>query len=149
MLPSKIQLHELLYFTFNISARENDSKDRETVPFDFNGVNVGESASLNVIDENKEDPKQFALKLRIVIENKEGKPAPYNVEVEVAGLFLVNPIMPVEERAEFVLINGSSVIYGAIREEVLGLTSRGVNGPLMLPTVTFLDYKDKLNKRAQ
>lgn len=151
MLPSNIQLHELVYFTVNISARDLDPKEQETktTPFDFNGVSIGESAGLNVVDENKEDPKQFALKLKIVIENKEGKFAPYNVEVEAGGLFIVNPKMPVEEREAFVLINGSSVIYGAIREEVLGITSRGANGALMLPTVTFLDYKDRTKQKTQ
>lgn len=144
MLPSKLQLQELFYLTIKIAARPNLPEDVEGTPFDFNGVNIAEGVELTVIDENKEDPKVFALKLRVVIENKQGKVAPYDIDVEAAGIFVVIPTMPIEERDEFVLINGCSVLYGAIRDQIHTLTSRSARGSLVLPTVTFLDYRGKV-----
>jgi len=144
MQPSKLQLQELFYLTIKVAARPGTTEDATGAPFDFNGVNIAEGVELSVIDENKDDPKLFALKLRIVIENKEGKSAPYDVDVEAAGIFAVIPSMPLAEREEFVLVNGCSVIYSAIRDQILTLTSRSARGPLVLPTVTFLDYRDKV-----
>lgn len=144
MQPSKLQLQELFYLAIKVAARPNTSEDAEGAPFDFNGVNIAEGVELSVLDENKEDPKLFAVKLRIVIENKEGKVAPYDVDVEAAGIFAIIPSMPLAERDEFVLVNGCSVIYSAIRDQLLTLTSRSARGPLVLPTVTFLDYRGKV-----
>ena len=144
MQPSNIQLQEFFYLAIKVAARPNTNEEAEVVPFDFNGVHIAEGVELSVIDSNKENPKLFAVKLRIVVENKEGKLAPYDVDVEAAGIFEVLPSMPIEEREEFVLINGCSVIFGAIRDQLLTLTSRSVRGPLLLPTVTFLDYRGKV-----
>ena len=146
MRPSKLQLQELFYLAIKVVARPNTSEDTEGAPFDFNGVNIAEGVELSVLDENKEDPKLFAVKLRIVIENKEGKVAPYDVDIEAAGIFSVIPSMPLAERDEFVTINGCSVIYSAIRDQLLTLTSRSARGTLVLPTVTFLDYRDKVTQ---
>ena len=147
MQPSKLQLQHLFYLAIKIVARpENAPGEDANTPFDFNGVNIAEGVELSVQDENKEDPKLFALKLRIVIENKEGKLAPYDVDVEAAGIFVVIPSMPLAEREEFVLVNGCSVIYSAIRDQILTLTSRSARGQLILPTVTFLDYRGRVNQ---
>lgn len=144
MLPSKLQLQEFFYLTIKIAARPGAPGEVEAAPFDFNGVNIAEGVELSVIDDNKVDPKVFALKLRIVIENQQGKIVPYDIDIEVAGIFSVIPTMPLEEREEFVLINGCSVLFGAIRDQILTLTSRSARGPLVLPTVNFLDYRGKV-----
>ncbi len=146
MQPSKLQLQELFYLAIKVVARPNTPEDVEGIPFDFNGVNISEGVELSVLDENKTDPKLFAVKLRIVIENKEGKLAPYDVDIEAAGIFSVIPAMPLAERDEFVVVNGCSVIYSAIRDQLLTLTSRSARGALVLPTVTFLDYRGKVSQ---
>lgn len=145
MLPSKLQLHELYYLSIKIAARPITPNADESVPFNFNGVNIAEGVDLTEVDEDKEDPKLFVLKFRILIENKEGKIAPYDIDIDAAGVFSVNPSLPLAERQEFVLINGCSVLYGAIRDQILTLTARSARGPLLLPTVNFLDYKGKAN----
>lgn len=144
MLPSKLQVQELFYLAIKVVARPNVPEESEGAQFDFNGVNIAEGIELSVIDDNKEDPKVFALKLRVVIDNKQGKVAPYDIDVEVAGIFVVTPTMPLEERHEFVLINGCAVLYGAIRDQVHTLTTRSARGGLVLPTVNFLDYRGKV-----
>lgn len=64
-------------------------------------------------------------------------PPPYTVDVQAVGQFEVRPDWPEEDKEKLVTITGSSILYGAIREQVLTLTSRGPNTPLMLPTITF------------
>lgn len=142
MQPSPIQLKNLVYLGFRVWARtlsEDEQKANET-PFDFNDVMIAEGVDVRPLD--GEQHTLFAVQLHIVIENKEGKLAPYDVDIEVAGLFEVNQSVPKEDRRELVDVNGCSVLYGAIRDLVLNLSSRSANGPLMLPTVNFLDRRN-------
>ena len=44
-----------------------------------------------------------------------------------------------EDEEQFVRVNGSSMLYGAAREIVRSLTSRGPWGELMLPGISFYD----------
>ncbi|MDO9010192.1 MAG: protein-export chaperone SecB [Gallionella sp.] len=111
------------------------------MPFDFDGVQITEGVDFSILDDNKDDPRQFALKFRIALENEIGKAAPYDVDIEVAGVFSIISDMPAADREDFVRVNGCAVLYGAIRDQVLTLTSRSARGALMLPTVNFLDYR--------
>lgn len=139
MQPSPIQLKDLNYIGFKVWARPLAKDEEEPgTSFNFDGVMIGESVDVAEID-----PTTFAIKLRIVIENKEGTVAPYDIDIEVAGLFEINEIIKLEDRKEMIEVNGCAVIYGAIRDIVLNLTSRSANGPLMMPTVNFLDRRKK------
>lgn len=151
MQPSQIQLTDLAYLGIKVVARHSPEEEqgREAVDFDFNGVEIGEGIDLSVLGDNKDDPKHFALKLHIAIDNKAGKIAPYDIDIEVAGIFSIqqNSNIPVSEHENFIIVNGCAVLYGAIRDQVLTLTSRSARGPLMLPTVNFLDHLKK-NKQV-
>lgn len=141
MRPSQLQLLNLLYLGIKITARQPAEGELIDPLFDFNGVQITESLDFSILDENKEDPRQFALKFHVALENKKGKIAPYDVDIAVAGIFSIISDLPATDREDFVRVNGSAVLYGAIRDQVLTLTSRSVRGPLMLPTVNFLDYR--------
>lgn len=141
MQPSQLQLLDLVYLGIKITTRAPAEGEVDNLPFDFNGVQITEGVDLSILDEKKDDPKQFALKFRIALENEKGKFAPYDVDIEVAGVFSIISNMPVADREDFVRVNGCAVLYGAIRDQVLTLTSRSARGPLMLPTVNFLDYR--------
>lgn len=144
MQPSQIQLTDFAYLGIKVVAKQPPEEEQgsATENFDFNGVEIGEGINLSILDEKQDDSKQFALKLHIVIANKSGKIAPYDIDIEVAGIFSIQPNsnIPVSERENFVIANGCAVLYGAIRDQVLTLTSRSARGPLMLPTVNFLDH---------
>lgn len=58
--------------------------------------------------------------------------APYDVDIEAAGIFSAIPAMPLADRDEFVVVNGCSVIYSAIRDQLLTLTSRSARGSLSI-----------------
>lgn len=143
MQPSAIQLTECVYLGIKVVPRP-PSEDDMGGNFDFEGVFIGEGVDLSILDENKENPKIFGIKLHIVIENKEGKKAPYDIDIEAAGVFSIAEDMPIDTREDFVKINGCAVLYSAIRDQVLTLTSRSMRGAMMLPTVNFLDLKRKI-----
>lgn len=42
-------------------------------------------------------------------------------------------------------VNGTSLLWSAVREQVLSLTSRMPAGPVMLPTMNFYDLKKGLD----
>jgi preprotein translocase subunit SecB len=44
-----------------------------------------------------------------------------------------------EERRVRALVNGASLLYGAVREMVSTITSRSAHGPLLLPSLNFQD----------
>jgi len=141
MRPSQLQLLDLVYLNIKITTRQSIEGENAVLPFDFDGVQITEGADFSILDDNKDDPRQFALKFRIALENKIGKAAPYDVDIEVAGIFSIISDMPTADREDFVRVNGCAVLYGAIRDQVLTLTSRSARGALMLPTVNFLDYR--------
>lgn len=61
--------------------------------------------------------------------------ANYQGQIEFEGIFDVHPEFPVERTEEMVRMNGGAILYGAIRETVLNLSSRSKHGPFELPTI--------------
>jgi len=51
------------------------------------------------------------------------------------------------------LVNGSSMLYSAMREMLLTITQRCMHGPVMLPSVNFIrlekDYQEEQSGRAK
>ena len=90
----------------------------------------------HVEDENR-------YQLRLFIERDEAEPGPgtYDIELEVYGFFSVSPDWPEEERESIVRVTGASILYGAAREHLLAVTSRGPWPALMLPTTSFVAGK--------
>lgn len=140
MLPSPIQVKDITYLGFKVWARPLGEGEELDDDFDFTDVIIGESVEVAVLGD-KDDPEKYAVKLRIVIDNKEGKLAPYEIDVEVAGLFTVNRKTAIKDKEDLIVVNGCAVLYGSIRDLVLNLTTRSASGPLMLPTVNFLDKR--------
>lgn len=146
MQPSPIQLKEMAYLGIKVwpqpldETEETDGQSKK--PFDFNGVMIGERVEITILG-NADDPVVFGVKLRITIENKEGKIAPYTLDVEAAGLFEISKKIQKGKREEMVMVNGCAVLYSAIRDQVMTISARCVQGTLILPTVNFLDKVKK------
>lgn len=114
--------------------------------FDFNGVMIKESIKIAPFP-TQENPEFYGVILRITINNEKGKHAPYTIDVEVSGQFeIVSDKIEKEKQEEFVIVNGCAVLYSAIRDQVMAISSRFQNGALVLPTVNFLD---KINKKTE
>lgn len=142
MEPSIINLLGMRFAGVKVNPQPNDkvgNKDIET--FDFEGVEIGEASNTFLIDED--DPYLYGVILKFTIDNTAGTIAPYDIEVCVLGHFRINESVPLAERHNLISVNGCSILYGAIREQVMNITARSVHGMLVLPTASF---KDKIKK---
>ncbi len=127
------------YLGIKVLTREFAADDGESAQdFNFGGVTIGERVGIAVLGD-KDDPRMFAIRLHITIANEEGKIAPYDVDVEVAGSFSISDKIPKENREDLVMVNGCSILYSAIRDQVMTISARCHHGAMILPTVNFLD----------
>ncbi|HRI56303.1 MAG TPA: hypothetical protein PK170_04315 [Anaerolineae bacterium] len=53
------------------------------------------------------------------------------------GIFHIDHAGPLDERKRLVVINGASMLFGAIREQLLSLSGRHKFGPFLLPSLNF------------
>jgi preprotein translocase subunit SecB len=96
---------------------------------------------LALLDE-KEKYSDFGIKLNLRVGPKDGAQAPYSIQVSVRGIVrmhLTQATGQAEERRVRALVNGASLLYGAVREMVSAITSRSTHGPLLLPSLSFQD----------
>lgn len=139
MQPSIIQLKQIRYVGVKVWPQPFEQLDGQNIAsFDFNGVEIGELSETYALTEENE-PLSYGVMLRVAIENKGGKIAPYDIDVCVIGHFEISERVPKEKRKNLVTVNGCSMLYGAIREQVMILSARSVHGMLILPTTNFQD----------
>jgi preprotein translocase subunit SecB len=117
--------------------------DIELHPQSTRGKENGcETSHMIVVIQDEEDATRWRTKFGIKIENiSEDEPAPYVGEIIVAGTFELAEDFPAEKAKQMVYLNSGAILYGAIRELVSSLTSQGIHGELILPTIdarTFL-----------
>jgi preprotein translocase subunit SecB len=143
MRPSPIQLIHTVYRRIAVSEVA-DSDIQSALGFDFQGVRIKAKLGGGPKKGQEQDPKDFLITLALTIENSEGKRTPYNVDVSVMGVFKVLPSLPKERREDLVTVNGASILYGAVREMVINLTSRFPAGALILPGMNFQDHAPSL-----
>lgn len=141
MQPSPLQLKEYNFLIVSIKARE-EFLALEDRPFPMDGITIKEQIQWGIAGDNHENPIAFGLKLNISIDNDVPVKCPYDIEVEAQALFTVDESFPLEKRESLVLVNGCSILYSVIRELILTITSRGALGPIMMPTVNFIDHQD-------
>jgi preprotein translocase subunit SecB len=98
----------------------------------------------------------YLLSFRLVVDNepREGKEdqkySPYLIDVEARGVVLIpngaEKLAPPEDLAA---VNGASLLWSALREQVLTVSSRMMAGQVMLPTMNFHDLKQQEASRKQ
>ena len=68
--------------------------------------------------------------------------SPYLVDIEAGALVHALPgAEALGDIEDLVVVNGTSMLWSAIREQVCNLTARMPAGQIMLPTVNFHDLK--------
>lgn len=71
--------------------------------------------------------------------------SPYEFRVGLVGFFRCAKNLPPGLDAErMVGINGTSVLYGIVRELIQSLTEKALWGSLILPTMSFTDFREML-----
>ena len=77
-------------------------------------------------------------------DNKDQKYAPYKVDVAVEGVVLIpKGAEQLADAEDLAAVNGASMLWSAVREQVLTITSRMRAGPVVLPSVHFHDLKKR------
>jgi preprotein translocase subunit SecB len=91
------------------------------------------------------------LSLTLTVHPGEGSTFPYDIEMEMLGVFNADGFKEAERHA-MLLVNGASMLYGAMREMLMTITYRCMHGPVLLPSVHFIkleqDYREKQAKIA-
>jgi preprotein translocase subunit SecB len=126
--------------------------------FDFSGVQIQAEIGHGfrppietAYEENGEQVQiqPYVVSLGIAIAGDDGRPTPYKIDVKCVGYFnVLTAAFPDEaRRQDVVVVNGASMLYGAIRDMVATVTARGWKGEMLLPAMSFAD--DAPNKQKK
>lgn len=109
-------------------------------------ANIATNASLGV-SLSTSNPRLVLLKLEVRFGPAEGSPPVYSGNVIAQGEFNVDEKVALETSERLAVINGASILYGAIREMVTNITARGPLGiPLILASMSFVETADQALK---
>lgn len=148
MQLSPLQLIEYAFDGVSVMPVEGYEADPAFAPglvFFPGKLAMSADTGLALLDE-QEKYSDFGVKLTLRIGPKEGAQAPYNIQVSVRGtvrMHLTQAQGQAEERRVRALVNGASLLYGAVREMVSTITSRSAHGPLLLPSLSFQDLANQ------
>lgn len=159
MKAAPIQLSQISFRRVSVemdAARiPADGTPPSDVAFDFDKVTVQTHVSFTPVPEVKEPGSSFFLTLRVVVDNEptddtEARFSPYLVDIEAGAQVRAIPGSEVLGDVEdLVVVNGTSLLWSAVRELVCTLTARMPAGLVMLPTVNFHDLKQEQRKASQ
>lgn len=152
MKPSPVQLLQL---TFKRVCVEIDQAHAPAEPpnpmttvFIFDGVSITTEIGLAEVDMAHERGPMYLVSLQLLIDNQasadepDRKFSPYRIDIEAAGIILLpKGAEKLGSPHDLVTVNGAALLWSAIREQLLTLTSRMPAGSVMLPTVHFHDLK--------
>ena len=100
---------------------------------------------------DKTDPSRFLIGLgvKLLPLPDSGKTPSYTGEVSIEGQFRVTADIPADEQQVTAIANGAGILFGAIREMIIGITARGPwSPPLMLTTLNFIDMAKEMSAQS-
>lgn len=86
---------------------------------------------------NPESERNWQVSLDLRTSDDYPMPSPYELRFTAIGLFVVDANFEHDNVEQLIRVNGSSVLYSAMRELVSLFTSRAPWGTVMLPTINF------------
>lgn len=159
MKTAPIQLSQLSFRRVSVEIDAGripeDGSPPNDVSFDFDGVNIATHVSFSPEDESTLGGTAFFLALRVVIDNQasdetELRFSPYLVDIEAGAVVRALPGAEVlGDIQDLIVVNGTSLLWSAIREQVCNLTARMPAGQVMLPTVNFHDLKKQSREKGE
>lgn len=159
MKSSPVQLQQLMFKQVNVELDPThlpaQVSNSLSSAFTFNGVNIQTEVGIGEAEPDPTRGRLFSLELRVLVDNQplpqatDQRFAPYTIEVAVEGVVLI-PKGAEQYGApeDLAAVNGASLLWSAVREQVLSITSRMRAGPAMLPTVHFHDLKQNTAQLA-
>lgn len=170
MKTSPVQLLQLFFHKVDIKYDVEHAPAHVPNPltsvFTFDGVAISTEVTIVGAETTHEHGQIFlvAMHLNVANDHVDGESpqvySPYKIDIEAKALVLIlKGAEKIDTPENLATVNGASLIWSAIRDQVLSLTSRMPAGPVMLPTVTFHDLRDdsvsaktqakSLNRRAR
>jgi preprotein translocase subunit SecB len=124
-----MQLEHYVFPEISISA--NKKYDPE-IDFDFKSMELKINPQMSV-----NDPEEYLLQLDVWSTATDDDNFPYSFHITGVIKFSYRGIEDEAERNKRAFHNGASMLYAAIREQLVSLTSRNVYAPLFLPAWYF------------
>lgn len=154
MKPSPVQLMQLMFKHVKVELDPAhlpaEVPNPLTSVFTFDGVSLQSEVGIGEADPHHERGTVFFVELRVVVDNepnpdiKDQKYAPYKADVAVEGVVLIpKGAEKLGDPEDLAAVNGASILWSAVREQVLTITSRMRAGPVVLPSVHFHDLKKR------
>ncbi len=130
---SQLQLKSRTFSEISLLAADGTFDETHQAPQIVPKVTLGQ---------HKEDPRKWKVELSLEIQSNAESPPPYSGKIVVEGYFEVSEQCEKELIEPIVAVNGSSLLYGSVREIVFSFTAQSTHGAMMLPT---LDFRGLLN----
>lgn len=154
MKAAPLQLLQVMFRKVSVELDEAHAPEVPPNPytslFVFDDVEIVTEFGIVELDPNHEQGRLFLVNLRVVVDNQpvqevpNRKFSPYLIDVEARGVVLVpkgaEKLAPANSLAA---VNGASLLWSSVREQVVSVTSRMFAGPVMLPTMNFHDLKNE------
>lgn len=100
------------------------------------GVRMGSEVGITVLQES-EAFSDYGLKFTLTVSAEPPATLPYEVCVAMVGSVRMHGEPDRDKRQTLALVNGVSLLCGAVRDVVASVTSRARYGQMLLPTLNF------------
>jgi len=130
MKPSPLQLERHFFTKILVEAHP-----------DAEATNQGELHAQVEVARGTNDARKYQLTLCLKLQPVTEKKPPYTAELHIVGLVRVVDAWPEEKVQQLVQANGPALLYGAAREMLCNLTSRGPWPMVCLNSVTFVELR--------
>lgn len=159
MKASPVQLMQLMFKHVRVEMDPEHQAPQMINPltdvFTFEGVNLSSEVGIGEADMNHERGRVYFVELRVAVDNVPNPAsarqrfAPYKIDVAVEGLVLIpKGAEELADPQDLAAVNGASMLWGAVREQVTTITSRMRAGPVVMPSMNFHDLR-KTNDASQ
>lgn len=152
MKPSPVQLVQLMFKHVKVELDPvhlpEEIPNPLTSVFTFDDVSLQSEVGIGNSDPNHERGTMFFIELRVLVDNvpnpdaRDQKYSPYKIDVAIEGVILIlRGAEKLGDPEDLAAVNGASMLWSAVRDQVLTITSRMRAGPVVLPSVHFHDLK--------
>ena len=138
MIVSPLSLDRYAFRRIEIIAAEESEGASEAA---VNRINATVASSRHQSEENR---FMLTLEINLLADPTSLLKPFYTGTLIIEGYFSISEQLPKDRWEELVIANGTSLLFGAIREMVVNVTSRGPWPPVMLRTVNFVDTARRL-----
>jgi preprotein translocase subunit SecB len=137
MKPAPIYLNNYFITELSITARESFDSEKE-INAKMEEFNVQEE--VQKIENKDLDGSFWQVVLTVSQQPAAESNFPYEFRIVIVGLFeLFAKELSEDKQEKIIRINGSSMLYGSVREIIKANTGRGPYESVVVPTVSFYE----------